>query len=58
MKVFQHRIFDPGRLAGLRVLDIGCGRQKFPGTMGLDERAFPGVDVVSDLNNRLPFPDK
>ena len=55
MALFQHRIFDSNRLVGKRVLDIGCGRKKLPGAVGLDQAALPGVDVVSDLNDRLPF---
>jgi SAM-dependent methyltransferase len=43
---------------GKRVLDIGCGRKKLPGAIGLDHTALPGVDVVADLNGVLPFPDQ
>lgn len=45
-------------MAGKRILDIGCGRNKLPAAIGLDQRALPGVDVVSDLNKRLPFADE
>jgi len=37
------------------VLDIGCGRKKIPGSIGLDVMELPGVDIVSDLNKPLPF---
>ena len=37
-------------------LDVGCGRQKAEGFVGLDYRAFPGVDVVFDLNSSKPWP--
>ncbi|MGI8551642.1 MAG: class I SAM-dependent methyltransferase [Dehalococcoidia bacterium] len=40
-----------------RVLDIGCGRAKFAGTIGVDIAALPGVNVVADLNRTLPFRD-
>lgn len=55
--MLQHSVFDEGRMAGKRTLDIGCGRKKLPGSIGLDSMALPGVDIVSDLNNRLPFAD-
>jgi SAM-dependent methyltransferase len=48
---------DPAVLFnGKRVLDIGCGRKKLPGAVGLDRSPLPGVDVVADLDGGLPFP--
>jgi SAM-dependent methyltransferase len=41
---------------GKRVLDIGCGRNKLAGAVGLDRHPLPGVDVVADLDAGLPFP--
>ncbi len=38
-------------------LDIGCGRSKFKGTLGVDIAAVPGVNVLGDLNSGLPFRD-
>jgi len=38
-----------------KVLDVGCGRRKIPGAVGVDVLAVPGVDVVWDLN-RFPWP--
>ncbi len=41
-----------------RKLDVGCGRRKQPGAVGLDRVALPGVDVVHDLDVfPYPFPD-
>ena len=37
------------------VLDIGCGPLKQIGTVGVDHRALPGVDVVCDFERGLPF---
>jgi ubiquinone/menaquinone biosynthesis C-methylase UbiE len=37
------------------VLDIGCGAHKQPGTIGIDRRAVPGVDLVCDFERGLPF---
>ena len=36
-------------------LDIGCGAHKHPGTIGIDRRPLPGVDVVCDFERGLPF---
>lgn len=36
-------------------LDVGCGRHKDLGWVGMDIQALPGVDVVHDLNVR-PWP--
>lgn len=45
-----------GLFDGRQVLDIGCGRKKLAGAVGLDRHALPGVDVVADLDSGLPFP--
>lgn len=43
--------------AGLR-LDLGCGKNKKPGFIGVDNIKFEGVDVVCNLGiNRWPWPD-
>lgn len=55
--MFKHRTFDAVCFQGKKVLDIGCGRDKFPGAVGLDQMPLPGVDVVCDLNGELPFDD-
>lgn len=42
---------------GIR-LDIGCGRNKQPGFVGMDIQELDGVDVVHDWNDiPFPFPD-
>ena len=39
-----------------KILDLGCGpNQKKPGSIGLDKRPAPHVDVVHDLN-AYPYP--
>ncbi|WP_308634146.1 methyltransferase domain-containing protein [Paenibacillus silvisoli] len=38
-------------------LDIGCGAHKLPDSYGIDRLALPGVNLVSDLNGGIPFPD-
>lgn len=37
------------------IIDLGCGHQKEPGSVGLDNAVLPGVDVVHDLLE-LPYP--
>lgn len=36
-------------------LDIGCGKVKSEGFIGIDRFILKGVDIVADLNNPLPF---
>lgn len=43
-----------GRAAGIR-LDIGCGRNKQPGWIGMDFQPLDGVDIVWDLT-KFPWP--
>lgn len=38
-----------------RILDIGCGRNKRAGAVGIDRIGLPEVDVVHDLND-FPYP--
>lgn len=38
-----------------RILDLGCGVSKFPGSIGVDCAQNPSVDVVHDLND-FPYP--
>lgn len=39
-------------------LDLGCGPNKKEGFIGVDCRAFPGVDVVADLTKPWPWQDE
>ena len=36
-------------------LDIGCGAHKHPGAVGVDRRIVPGVAVICDFEQGLPF---
>lgn len=36
-------------------LDLGCGDHKKEGFIGVDKEKLKGVDVMADLDNRLPF---
>jgi SAM-dependent methyltransferase len=46
------KLFD--RAKGIK-LDVGCGRNKQPGCLGIDRFPMPGVDIVHDLQ-RFPWP--
>jgi ubiquinone/menaquinone biosynthesis C-methylase UbiE len=44
------------RFRGRRILDVGCGRTKFPGAVGIDIRShLSRADVFHDLD-RVPWP--
>ncbi len=38
-----------------RVLDVGCGIRKYPGSIGVDRNASSRADVLCDLD-RFPYP--
>ena len=38
-------------------LDIGCGKNKQPGFIGIDQFAIDGVDVVCNVREGLPYSD-
>jgi SAM-dependent methyltransferase len=38
-----------------RILDVGCGVNKFPGAIGIDRLSSSRADVLCDLD-RLPYP--
>jgi len=41
-----------------RILDVGCGRNKYPGAIGIDCRREAAADVLCDINRPpYPFPD-
>ena len=37
------------------ILELGCGRNKMSGAIGIDMSDLPGVDVVADIENGLGF---
>ena len=39
----------------MKILDLGCGENKVPNSIGLDNAQLPGVDVEHDLLN-FPYP--
>ncbi len=42
-------------MAKPRVLDVGCGRNKYPGAIGIDRNPNTAADVLCDLD-RPPYP--
>ncbi len=38
-------------------LDLGCGKNKQPGFIGVDSRKFDGVDQVAELTEKWPWAD-
>lgn len=55
--MFKHSIFNSSGFNTKKILDIGCGRDKLQGAIGVDCMPLPGVDVVCDLSKHLPFED-
>jgi len=58
MKLFKTRDFflEFGRsIHGKRVADLGCGKRKFPGALGIDISSESDADVVHDLAS-FPYP--
>lgn len=51
----QGRTEFPMNNGSLKVLDVGCGRRKFPGAIGIDSNPNSDADIIHDLN-RLPHP--
>lgn len=45
---------EKARASGM-CLDVGCGKYKIAGAVGIDRFALPGVDVMHDLD-RYPWP--
>lgn len=46
---------SPAGMSPLRVLDVGCGINKKPGSIGLDRNAASRADVLADLDH-FPYP--
>lgn len=38
-------------------IDFGCGGVKLPGFIGIDRFPLPGVDIITDIEQKLPFAD-
>jgi len=48
----------PDTQQALKILDVGCGQNKFPGAVGIDSNPRSHADVIHDLGVLpYPFPD-
>lgn len=56
--LLNHRKVPLGALQNKNILDIGCGRNKLKGAVGLDCSRYDGVDIVADLEGALPVLDE
>ncbi len=36
-------------------IELGCGKTKMDGYVGIDRYPMPGVDIIADLNKKLPL---
>ncbi|NIO22955.1 MAG: methyltransferase type 11, partial [Candidatus Aenigmarchaeota archaeon] len=41
----------------MKVLDVGCGKKKHPGSIGIDIRPDSDADKVCDFDKGIPYPD-
>jgi len=55
--MLSHKKLPSGVFSEKRILDIGCGRNKLSGAIGLDQIAYEGVDIVTNLERPLPIPN-
>lgn len=39
----------------MKILDVGCGNKKYPGSIGIDINPRSDADVIHDLNS-IPYP--
>ncbi len=58
LKKSQHFKVPANLMEGRKILDIGCGRNKLLGAVGLDYMELPGVDIIANLNEKLPIQDE
>ena len=53
--MLQEETLTTAKPSAQRILDIGCGRNKTPGAVGLDSNPRSEADVIHDLD-RFPYP--
>jgi ubiquinone/menaquinone biosynthesis C-methylase UbiE len=39
----------------MKILDLGCGKNKHKGAIGFDVKKLPGVDIMGSIDEVLPF---
>jgi len=37
------------------IVDLGCGRRKYPNSIGIDRIKLKSVDIIADLNKSIPL---
>jgi ubiquinone/menaquinone biosynthesis C-methylase UbiE len=42
-------------LSAFKKMELGCGKTKSEGFIGVDRFTFPGVNVIADMNHQFPF---
>lgn len=52
LKIDLEQILNSGKPI---IVELGCGRDKTPGTIGIDRLDLPGVDIVADIEDGLDF---
>ncbi len=45
----------PASTPSKKILDVGCGQNKYPGAIGIDSNPRTKADVIHDLGN-VPYP--
>jgi predicted SAM-dependent methyltransferase len=56
IKIDLNKIASSGKPV---VIDLGCGRNKKPGAIGIDRAELPGIDIIADIEDGLGFlPDE
>lgn len=40
----------------MMILDIGCGKTKYPNSIGIDNQKKSNADIIFDIEKGLPFP--
>ncbi|MDZ7959691.1 MAG: methyltransferase domain-containing protein [Aulosira sp. DedQUE10] len=49
--------YNPSALSKLICVDLGCGKHKAEGFIGVDVIAGEQVDIIANLNGHFPFPN-
>jgi predicted SAM-dependent methyltransferase len=56
VKIDLDKVIDSGEPV---IVELGCGQKKEPGRISVDKVNLPNVDIVTDIEQGLPFlPDK
>jgi ubiquinone/menaquinone biosynthesis C-methylase UbiE len=56
--MITHKKLQENFFEGKKILDIGCGRNKISNSTGLDQNQYDGVDIIANLEEKLPIPNE